>query len=107
MKYTLAPVAKRLSELLGKEVIMGIRPEDVHNEEDLVKMYKDGIVEANVEVTELMGAETYLYLDVDDNKFTARVSPKSKARPGDTIKIALDMSKIYLFDIDTEQTIIN
>ena len=68
---------------------------------------QDSIITANVEVTELMGAETYLYLDVQENKFTARVDPKSKARPGDTIKIAIDMSKVHLFDADTEVTIIN
>ena len=91
----------------GKQVIMGIRPECIHDEELYLQQMNEWIITANVEVTELMGAETYLYLDVNDNKMTARVSPYSTAKPGDVIKIAMDMSKIHLFDIDTEITIIN
>ncbi len=91
----------------GKQVIMGIRPEDIYDDPFYFEKYPDSIIPAEVEVTEKMGAETYLYLDVQENKFTARVDPTSVAKPGDSIKIALDMNKIHLFDIDTEQTIIN
>ena len=91
----------------GKQVLMGIRPECIYDEPENLEKFSESVIEANVEVVELMGAETYLYLDVHDNKFTARVSPYSTAKSGDTIKIALDMSKIHLFDIDTEETIIN
>ena len=96
-----------LEEYVGKEVIMGIRPEDVHNEEDLVAAYSDGIVEADVEVTELMGAETYLYMNCEGQSINARVAPTNTARPGDKIKIALEPKKIHLFDKDTELTITN
>ncbi len=97
----------RLEAYVGKEVIMGIRPEDVHNEEDLLAANPDGIVEADVEVTELMGAETYLYMDCEGQPINARVSPTNTARPGDRIKIALEPAKIHLFDKDTELTITN
>ena len=96
-----------LDEYIGKEVIMGIRPEDVHNEEDLVAQFPDGIVEANVEVTELMGAETYLYMNCEEQNINARVSPTNTAKPGDRIKITLEPGKIHLFDKDTEKTICN
>ena len=96
-----------LEAYVGKEVIMGIRPEHVHNEEDLLAANADGIVEANVEVTELMGAETYLYMNCEGQTINARVAPTNTARPGDTIKIALEPSKIHLFDKDTEVTICN
>ena len=96
-----------LDEYVGKEVIMGIRPEDVHNEDDLIAAYKDGIVEADVEVTELMGAETYLYMNCEEQTINARVSPTNTARPGDRIKITLEPEKIHLFDKDTEKTICN
>ena len=92
---------------IGKEVIMGIRPENVHNEEDLLKMYKDGIVEANVEVTELMGAETYLYMNCEGQTINARVAPTNTAKPGDKIQIAIEPQKIHIFDKDTELTITN
>ena len=92
---------------IDKEVIMGIRPEDVHNEADLVKMYKDGVVEANVEVTELMGAETYLYMNCEGQAINARVAPTNTARPGDKIQIAIEPQKIHIFDKDTELTVTN
>ena len=96
-----------LEAYVGKEVIMGIRPEDVHNEEDLVAQFPDGIVEANVEVTELMGAETYLYMNCEEQTINARVSPTNTAKPGDRIKITLEPGKIHLFEKDTEKTICN
>ena len=96
-----------LEEYVGKEIIMGIRPEDVHNEEELIAQFPDGIVEANVEVTELMGAETYLYMNCEEQAVNARVSPTNTARPGDRIKITLEPDKIHLFDKDTEKTITN
>ncbi len=96
-----------LDEYVGKEVIMGIRPEDVHNEEDLVAQFPDGVVEANVEVTELMGAETYLYMNCEEQTINARVSPTNTAKPGDRISIAIEPGKIHLFDKDTEKTICN
>ncbi len=96
-----------LDAYVGKEVIMGIRPEDVHNEEDLVAKFPDGIVEANVEVTELMGAETYLYMNCEEQAINARVEPTNTAKPGDRIKITLEPGKIHLFDKETEVTICN
>jgi multiple sugar transport system ATP-binding protein len=98
---------EKLMSYGGKQVIVGIRPECIHDEDMYLEKMPDSIITASVEVTELMGAETYLYLDVKENKFTARVSPYTKAKPGDVIKIALDMTRIHLFDIDTEVTIIN
>ena len=96
-----------LEAYAGKEVIMGIRPENVHNEEDLIEIHKDGIVEADVEVTELMGAETYLYMNCEGQSINARVSPTNTARPGDKIKIAFETAKIHLVDNETELTICN
>ncbi len=96
-----------LDAYVGKEVIMGIRPENVHNEEDLVAKYKEGVVEAKVEVTELMGAETYLYMDCEGQSINARVAPTNTARPGDKIKIAIEPEKIHIFDKETELTVTN
>src|SRR5690554_1520856 len=78
---------------IGKEVIMGVRPEDLHDEEIFLQSAVDSTVKAYVEVVELMGSETYLYLNVDGNNITARVDPRSTARTGDTIKIAMDPNR--------------
>ena len=58
-------------------------------------------------MTELMGAETYLYLNVEGFNFTARVEPTSTAHPGDEVEVALENTKIHLFDKETQHTICN
>lgn len=92
---------------IGKNVIAGIRPESIHDEEVYINQYPEATVDAKVEVVEMMGAETYLYLICEGINMTARVSPRSKAKVSDTIKIVLDTNKIHLFDKDTEKTITN
>ena len=105
------PAAKNkdnvLEEYVGKEVIMGIRPEDVHDEPRYMEEFADCKFNANVEVAELMGAETYLYLETEGYSITARVEPTSTARPGDRIEAVIENTKIHLFDKDTEKTICN
>ena len=92
---------------VGKTVVMGIRPEDLKDEEVLVNMADEAILEAKIEVYELLGAEVFLYFDVEGANFTARVNPRTTARTGDTVKFALDVSKIHVFDKETELTITN
>lgn len=101
--------AKKLegSDYVGKTVIMGIRPEGIHDEAVYLESMPESIVEAHVEVTEMLGAETYLYLTIEGRSMTARVNPRTKAKPGDIIKVALDTNKIHLFDKETEKTILN
>ena len=54
-----------------------------------------------------MGAETYLYTNCEGQALNARVDPSSTAKPGDTIKVAIEPNRIHLFDKDTEKTICN
>lgn len=97
----------QLDAYIDKEVTMGIRPEDISDEQRILDAYPEGIVEATVEFTELMGAEIYLYLVCEGNNITARVAPTSTAQAGDQIKIAMNINKIHIFDKDTEKAIIN
>ncbi|WOO35098.1 sn-glycerol-3-phosphate ABC transporter ATP-binding protein UgpC [Anaerocolumna sp. AGMB13020] len=103
------PEAKGKKVLEGgyenKTVILGIRPEDVKDEEMFISSSPDSVVNATVRVYELLGAEVYLYFSVDQFDVTARVNPRTTARPGDTIKVAFDLTKIHVFDKDTEQVI--
>lgn len=93
---------------VGKKVILGIRPEDIHDEEMFISNYPDAVIEATVRVYELLGAEVFLYFTLDENlEITARVNPRTTARPNDTLKIAFDMNKLHVFDKDTEQVITN
>ncbi len=90
----------------GKTVIMGIRPEDLSDdEEDLAKA--KATLSAKVDVYELLGAEVFLYFTVNGSNMTARVNPRTEARTGSEVKFALDVTKIHVFDKETEKTITN
>ena len=106
IKLTAAKAAKA-EEYVGKTVVMGIRPEDMYDDADTIAKYDETAFKADVEVTELMGAETYLYLLVDGINFTARVRPDSTSQINQTIDICLDPEKIHLFDKETEKVITN
>ena len=97
----------KLDSYVGKKVKMGIRPEDIDDEPEFMAKHPDCHLEAQVDVSEMMGAEIYLYLEYKGNKMTARVAPTSKARNGDTVRVAFDPHKVHLFDVETEQTILN
>ena len=88
-------------------VIMGIRPEDLNDSEVIINANPDCVIEATIRVYELLGAEVYLYFDIDEVNCTARVNPRTTARPGDTIKLGIDMTKLHIFDKDTEQVILH
>ena len=90
-----------------KTVVFGIRPEDIKDEEMFISNSPDTTLEATVKVYEMLGAEVFLYFTVETFDITVRVNPRTTARPGDTIKIALDGSKIHLFDKETQETITN
>jgi multiple sugar transport system ATP-binding protein len=104
-----AKVTNDLAKYVDKEVILGIRPEAIHDDEMFLSNATTGIIDCDVEITEMMGAETYLYLNCAGIPLTARVDPRSTAKPLDNIKVALDPNKIHLFDkqADNNPTIIN
>ena len=102
-----------LKEYIGQTVIMGIRPESISDDAETVAQSEGGVMDCTVEVTELMGAEIYLYLSfegieraIEEGKnVIARVSARSLSRSGDNIKVAFDMSRVHIFDKDTEKCI--
>ncbi|MFZ5626765.1 MAG: ABC transporter ATP-binding protein [Bacillota bacterium] len=90
----------------GKEVIMGIRPEHIHDEPVALETYPDSQLQAPVEVVELLGAEIYLHLKVGEQEVTARVAARQPYRMGDKVTLAVDMNHLHLFDPDTELAIL-
>lgn len=88
---------------INKEVVLGVRPEDIKNESD--HSDKEDFISSKVEVKEQLGSETYLYLDVDSKKLIARVKPTFNPGINDSVKIYFDMNKIHIFDKETEKTI--
>ncbi len=99
--------AETLNYYVDKDVVLGVRPEAIHDEEMFLSAATTGIIEANVDVTEMMGAETYLYLTCEGTPITARVSPRCTARPQDVVKLAIDPNKIHLFDASDEHAILS
>ena len=93
---------------IGKEVYMGIRPENIHDEEAFLNASPETTIDVSVEIVELMGSETYLYLKTSgkDDNIVARVDPRSTARGGDKIRVAFDATRMHFFDADTESTIL-
>ncbi|MBO5104239.1 MAG: sn-glycerol-3-phosphate ABC transporter ATP-binding protein UgpC [Ruminococcus sp.] len=100
-------VTPELQGYVGKEIILGVRPESIHDEEMYLSNATTGVVDCQVEITEMMGAEIYLYLLCEGIPMTARVSSRSTAKPGDEIRVAIDPNRIHIFDKETEKTIVN
>ena len=96
-----------LKEYIGQEVVAGIRPECINDQDAAIAANPDSTIETLVDVTELMGAEIYLYLVTGETHLTARVSSRSTSRAGDTIKVAFDVSRMHIFDKDTERCIVH
>lgn len=95
----------REAGVVRKSVVLGVRPEDLHDEEVFMSTYPDSVVKARVEVVEHMGAELYLHVDVNGQNLIARVNSRSDFRPGQDIQLALDLNKIHIFNAETEQAV--
>ena len=94
---------------LGRDVILGVRPENISDDPAFVAAHPDAVLDAHVEVTEQMGAETLLYFTTSGKQenVVARVDPRTKTKPDEHVKVALDPCCLHLFDKDTEETILN
>jgi multiple sugar transport system ATP-binding protein len=82
----------------GKEVIFGIRPEDIHNPAFAPVGIHAAPVKSKVDVTELMGNEIFLYLISGKNNYTARVDPRTRFQIGDEVEVVFNMDNFHLFD---------
>ncbi len=98
--------SSRYQEYVGKEVIVGIRPEDMSDRppavEDGAKHEK---AKATVEVVETLGAEVILSLTMAGVPVRARVKADTRAKVSETIDLFLNMDKLHLFDTETEEVI--
>jgi multiple sugar transport system ATP-binding protein len=97
---------KVLSTYLGKELIFGIRSEDIYDKLFVSEAPPENIVRVNCEIVEPMGAEVYLYLNTGRHTFIARVGAHDRPPINQDMDLVFDMSKVHFFDKDTEKTII-
>ncbi|CDQ40734.1 MULTISPECIES: ABC transporter ATP-binding protein [Virgibacillus] len=85
-----------------KEITLGIRPEDIHDEPIFIESSPNTKITAAIEVADLMGAETFLYSKIDEQDFIARIDSRTDINVGENIDLAFDMNKAHFFDIETE-----
>ena len=100
----------------GKEVKIGIRPEDLSDDERFVGKDGNPVITVKVDVVEMLGAETLLYCqlsDVDENEsivdaqnMIAKVDARSTSKRGEKVKLSVDVKHCHLFDKETEMTIL-
>ena len=92
---------------VGKKVVLGIRPSDIHGDADSLQKFNKSCFDAQVRVYEMLGAESLVYFDIEEAGWVASLSASTKAAVGDTIRLAMDTSKIHIFDNVTEKTIVD
>jgi multiple sugar transport system ATP-binding protein len=103
-----------VSEYNGKQVVFGLRPQDIHdarfaqgmldegeNPEDLIQ------VRTRVDVVEPMGSEVYLYLLHGQNSYVSRVDARTEVQPGAALDVAFNMDKMHAFDPETQLSILH
>ena len=98
-------LAAKAAAYIDKDIIFGIRPEDAQDSLTLSAPNPAHTIEVTVEVSEPMGAETYLYLDTGAHSFIARVRASDRFDVGQKVQITLQMDKVHLFDPQTENVI--
>ena len=82
----------------GKDVIAGVRPEDIHNPHFAPPGIHAAPIEAKVDVTELMGNEIFLYMVSGKNSFVARVDPRTRFSIGERVQLVFNMDNMHIFD---------
>ena len=96
-----------LGKYIGRDVYFGVRPEDVHD----ARYVPSGVditapLQAQITVTEPMGAEVYAYIEKGGKEFVGRFDPRTSARAGQPLEIVIDMARMHLFDRETEAALV-
>ncbi len=94
--------ARQLAEFAGKDVMLGIRPEDMHDPDFLPMDVRGFPIRAKVDVTEMMGNEKFLHVIVGTQTLLARVDPRTRARVGQEIELQVDLDRLHVFDAATQ-----
>ncbi|GIP40285.1 ABC transporter ATP-binding protein [Paenibacillus sp. J31TS4] len=93
---------------IGKEVVFGIRPEDIHEEPVFLEASPKSVVNANIDVAENLGHEMNLYITgLGKDTVIARVNGRAGVKEGSTVQLAFDMNRAHFFDKDTTLSIIS
>ena len=97
---------KNIAPYTDKEVIFGIRPEDIYDKLFVTDAPPENTIKAVCEVIEPMGSEAYLYLNTGKNSLIAKVGGHNKPTINQDMDLVFDMAKVHFFDKDEDNTII-
>ncbi|MDH4137561.1 MAG: ATP-binding cassette domain-containing protein, partial [Anaerolineae bacterium] len=97
--------AASVADYLGKEVVFGVRPEDIHDRQYAPPGITAAPLTVKVDVTELMGNEIFVYLLTGQKSFIARVDPRTRAVIGQDLDVVMNMDNVHIFDRQTEGAI--
>jgi multiple sugar transport system ATP-binding protein len=93
-------------KMIEKDIVLGIRPEDIHDDLVVKKAYPNATLDLVVDVAELLGAETNIYTLVHESNICASVDARTNIHIGDKIQLTLDMNKVHFFDPETQQRLL-
>ncbi len=96
----------KFHKMIEKDIVLGIRPEDIHDDQVVMKAYPNAVLDIVVDVAELLGAETNIYTQVHESNICASVDARTNIHIGDKLKLTLDMNKSHFFNPQTEQVLL-
>ena len=94
-----------LESYVGKEVILGIRPEHIEADPEFIEKNPSACIKVHIDLAEMMGSEDYLYFNIQGQKVIARIPSGKESKEGKDIQLAIDPERIHVFDKDTELVI--
>jgi multiple sugar transport system ATP-binding protein len=97
--------AEELEQFTGQDVLIGIRPENIHDPEYMPSGVKGASVDVKIDVTELMGNEVFLHMLAGEVKLLARVDPRTRLQADDTTGVVMDLERMHVFDPETEEVL--
>ena len=94
-----------LEEITRGEIVMGLRPGDIFLEEGSNKIPEDWRFDAEILVTEPLGSETYMHVDVSGLKVTGKCEGRRAVRPNEKIKLAFNLNHLHIFDAASTKSV--
>ncbi len=94
-----------LKASVGKDIVFGIRPEDLHREESFFDNHSDNVIKVEVDLSEMMGSEVHMHIMCGEQKLITKAPLRYSATVGEKIELAIDPNKIHLFDKGTSNTL--
>ncbi len=96
----------KANKFVGKRIVLGIRPEDIHDNKVVMETYPESVLDIEVDVAELLGSETNIYTHVNDDNICAVINARAGVRIGDKMKLTFDMNKVHFFDPESEKVLL-